>query len=101
MVDTNIVYIYRAATGYMQVYPIKRKKYAYKCLKKLCTYLKHLQVRTTKTKFTRELVSDRGGLLGTRVNVSDELKSIFNKVCKKRGSNKYFRPRHLQAKRPS
>ncbi len=90
------MYIYicsltEAATGYIKVYPIKRKSDTLNCLKKLRKDLRSLRVRTradTKIYPFRQLISDRGGEYTT--NLVGNSQSDFNRWCDKKNITQKF-----------
>ena len=84
-----------AATGYIKVYPIKRKSDTLSCLKTLRKDLRSLRVRThadTNIHPFRQLVSDRGGEYTT--NLVGNSQSDFNRWCDKRNITQRFTNSH-------
>ena len=84
-----------AATGYIKVYPIKRKSDTLNCLKKLRKDLRSLRVRTRADTIIhpfRQLVSDRGGEYTT--NLVGNSQSDFNRWCDKKNITQRFTNSH-------
>ena len=80
-----------AASGYMVVYTIAKKKEASNCFKKLYAFVEDAKVSTKpdhEIRTIKRLLTDRGGEFTSKID--GETMSRFNKAAKKRGVKQMF-----------